>query len=180
MNHRRYIAWFLSSARVILETPRNGTQAVPYGFAGGWILSPAQVISETLHGDESSPLHCVVPFNHTGCIRNVAGGCSHPHGVRPEFSGLSHGLKTLHRSVFTAATLPPPFRVPFGILLRGTPEETRYIMVSQRLAAATELPLAVPFRWFESLPAQKNQAILLDDLIFWYAGRDSNPRPTDS
>ena len=56
------------------QRPRNGTQAVPYGFAGGWILSPAQVISETLHGDESSPLHCVVPFNHTGYIRNVAGG----------------------------------------------------------------------------------------------------------
>ena len=37
-----------------------------------------QVIVVTLHGDESSPLHCsvyvVVPFNHTGCIRNVAGG----------------------------------------------------------------------------------------------------------
>ena len=135
MIHRRYIAWFLSSARVILETPRNGTQAVPYGFAGGWILSPAQVISETLHGDESSPLHCVAPFNHTGCIRNVAGGCSHPHGVRPEFSGLSHGLKTLHRSVFTAAMLPPPFRVPSDVpknrsskkddLFFGTPEGTR-------------------------------------------------------
>ena len=27
-----------------------------------------------LAGDESSPLHGVVPFNRTGCIRNVAGG----------------------------------------------------------------------------------------------------------
>ena len=26
--------------------------------------------------------------------------------------GLSHGLKTVHRTVFTAAALPPPFRVP--------------------------------------------------------------------
>ena len=53
---------------------RNGTQAVPYGFAGRRYRSTAQVIFVTLHGDESSPLHCVIPFNHTGCIRNVAGG----------------------------------------------------------------------------------------------------------
>ena len=46
MNHRRYIAWYHSSARVLLET---------------------------LHGDESSPLHCVVPFNRTGYHCNVAG-----------------------------------------------------------------------------------------------------------
>ena len=37
--------------RLFLPRPRNGTQAVPYVFAGGWI-----------------------PFNRTGCIRNVAGG----------------------------------------------------------------------------------------------------------
>ena len=66
---------------------RNGTQAVPYGFAGWWILSSARVVFVTLLGgaprsesksidcrgqshldsiDESSPLHCVVPFKHTG------------------------------------------------------------------------------------------------------------------
>ena len=53
---------------------RNGTQAVPYGFAGGCYRSSAQVVFETLLGDESSPLHCVVPFIRTGYIRNVAGG----------------------------------------------------------------------------------------------------------
>ena len=36
-------------------------------------MSP-RVVVDTLHGDESSPLHYVVPFNHTGYIRNVAGG----------------------------------------------------------------------------------------------------------
>ena len=40
---------------------------------GGFVL-PARVIFATFRGDESSPLHCVVPFNRTGCIRNVAGG----------------------------------------------------------------------------------------------------------
>ncbi len=28
-----------------------------------------QVLFATLHGDESSPLHCVIPFNHTSYIR---------------------------------------------------------------------------------------------------------------
>ena len=56
------------------ERSRNGTQAVPYGFAGRWILSTTQVVFGTWLGDESSPLHCVIPFNQPGCIRNVAGG----------------------------------------------------------------------------------------------------------
>ena len=34
----------------------------------------ARVVFETLRGDESSPLHCVIPFSRTGCIRDVAGG----------------------------------------------------------------------------------------------------------
>ena len=40
---------------------------------GGSVLPP-RVVFGALHGDESSPLHCVVPFNRTGCIRNVPGG----------------------------------------------------------------------------------------------------------
>ena len=40
---------------------------------GGSVLS-TRVIFGALLGDESSPLHCVVPFNRTGCIRDVAGG----------------------------------------------------------------------------------------------------------
>ena len=77
------------------EGSRYGTQAVPYGFAGWWFRLTAQVLFVTLLGgaprseskstdcrgqshhdftDESSPLHCVVPFNRTGSIRNVAGG----------------------------------------------------------------------------------------------------------
>ena len=37
----------------------------------GWCRSTAQVVFETLLGDESSPLHCVAPFIPTGDIRNV-------------------------------------------------------------------------------------------------------------
>ena len=86
------------------HVPRNGTQAVPYGFAGRWVLSSTQVIIATwratrlpplhavgewyrstarvifvtLYGDESSPLHCVVPFICTGCIRDVSGTAHRP------------------------------------------------------------------------------------------------------
>ena len=42
--------------------------------AFGRYHSTARVVFATFCGDESSPLHCVVPFNRTGCIRNVAGG----------------------------------------------------------------------------------------------------------
>ena len=31
-----------------------------------------------MYGDESSPLHCVVPFNHTGYIRDVPGTAHRP------------------------------------------------------------------------------------------------------
>ena len=40
---------------------------------------PHGVIFGTLLGDESSPLHCVVPYIHTGCIRNVAAANSRPY-----------------------------------------------------------------------------------------------------
>ena len=42
--------------------------------AFGWYHSTARVVFVTWLGDESSPLHCVIPFIHTGCICNVAGG----------------------------------------------------------------------------------------------------------
>ena len=100
MNHRRYMAWSLSSTRVVFETPRNGTQAVPYGFAGGWYRLTAQVVFAACHGDESSPLHCVVPFIHTGYIGDahgtahrpfptvaLMGGTVHPHRFYSERSG---------------------------------------------------------------------------------------------
>ena len=60
------------------ERSRNGTQAVPYGFAGEWFRLTAQVVFGTLLGDESSPLHCVVPFNRTLYIRSVPGTARRP------------------------------------------------------------------------------------------------------
>ena len=57
-----------------LYSKRGGRQiAAPTDTLVGH-RSSAQVVFDTLLGDESSPLHCVIPFNHTGYIRNVAGG----------------------------------------------------------------------------------------------------------
>ena len=56
-----------------LYSKRGGRQiAAPTDTLVGH-RSSAQVVFETLLGDESSPLHCVVPFNRTGSIRNVPG-----------------------------------------------------------------------------------------------------------
>ena len=38
----------------------------------------ARVVFGTWHGDESSPLHCVVPFNRRSCIRSVPGTAHRP------------------------------------------------------------------------------------------------------
>ena len=48
----------------------------------------AQVLSETWHGDESSPLHCVVPFIQTDCIRNVPGTAHRPFPMVSLTGGL--------------------------------------------------------------------------------------------
>ena len=61
-----------------LQRPRNGTQAVPYGFAGGSYRSTARVVFATLLGDESSPLHGVVPFVRTSSIRGAPGTAHRP------------------------------------------------------------------------------------------------------
>ena len=44
---------------------------------GGSVLS-AQLVFETWHGDESSPLHCVVPFIRTGYNRSAPGTAHRP------------------------------------------------------------------------------------------------------
>ena len=46
--------------------------------------------------------------------------------------GLSHGLKTVHRTVFTAAALPPPFRVPPGASKIAYPEWDTLFLVRQK------------------------------------------------
>ena len=40
--------------------------------------------------------------------------------LAPCGAGLSHGLKTVHRTVFAAARLPPPFRVPYPFHKKNT------------------------------------------------------------
>mgnify|MGYP004644357731 CR=1 FL=1 len=53
---------------------------------GGFVLS-TRVLIGTCHGDESSPLHCVIPFNHTGSIRGVPrnGTQAVPYGFAGRF-----------------------------------------------------------------------------------------------
>ena len=69
----RALEWYHSPAQVIFETWR-AADCRPYRHTGGWYHSTARVIFAAWLGDESSPLHCVAPFNCTGYSRNVAGG----------------------------------------------------------------------------------------------------------
>ena len=73
--------------------------AVGMTYRGGSVL-PTQVMIAAWHGDESSPLHCVVLFIYTGYIRNVSGGVFPPHRfycffTLPGFSAL-HGGGIMH------------------------------------------------------------------------------------
>ena len=85
---------------------------------GGSVLS-TRVIFGALLGDESSPLHCVVPFNRTGYIRNVAGGRLPPLryicSVLPHFWRIYPCIvfwiigKTWYVTVGAAICRPPRF-----------------------------------------------------------------------
>ena len=79
---------------------RNGTQAVPYGFAGGWYHSTARVVFGTLHGDELSPLHCVVPFECAGSTKNRPA---------PDF-GSGPVIVYVYRSLYRSARYTPSDR----------------------------------------------------------------------
>ena len=46
--------------------------------AFGWCHSTTRVVFETWHGDESSPLHCVIPFIRTGYNRKAPGTAHRP------------------------------------------------------------------------------------------------------
>ena len=45
-----------------LPRPRNGTQAVPYGFAGGWYRLTAQVVYATWRAADCRPYNTFVPY----------------------------------------------------------------------------------------------------------------------
>ena len=49
-----------------------------------------------------------------GCdLSNEIDRCSHPYRMRSATNGFSHGLKTVHRTVFASVcALVPPFRIP--------------------------------------------------------------------
>ena len=62
------VGGFFSSAQVVFVTLLGGAPRSESKF----IDCRGQSHLDSI--DESSPLHCVIPFNQPGCIRNVAGG----------------------------------------------------------------------------------------------------------
>ena len=48
--------------------------AAPTDTLIGGTIQPHRLLFGTLHGDESSPLHCVVLFIHRGCYMGCWGG----------------------------------------------------------------------------------------------------------
>ena len=77
----------------------------------------------------------------TRCFRSI----HTPTGRVWNGKGLSHGLKTVHRTVFTAAPLSSP---AFSFGCGGTPEGTRYIKVlppSSRRQATVHRTVAFKF-----------------------------------
>ena len=91
-------------------------------ISGRWFCLSTRVVFDMLLGDESSPLHCVVPFNCTGCIRKVPGtahrpfptvslegGTIQPHGLYTERCLVV--LRTANQNLLIAGgnyTLIPP------------------------------------------------------------------------
>ena len=74
MNHRRYIAWYRSTAQVVFGTWRAASSR-PYRRS---TIQLHGLYSIRCYGDESSPLHCVIPFNRRGYIRYAPGTAHRP------------------------------------------------------------------------------------------------------
>ena len=51
--------------------------------------------------------------SHAGLPKDWKGPCQQPSGPPPWTFGFSHGLKTVHRTVFAFASLRPAFRIPY-------------------------------------------------------------------
>ena len=85
--------------------------------------------------DGSSPPDCCVFIFESLLSESQNGGFQvhpHPYGMRLNLEGLSHGLKTVHRTVFTAAALPPPFRVPLGVSKMPRSARSEAFLVRQK------------------------------------------------
>ena len=156
MTNRRVVPFIHTGC--FCNVSRNGTQTVLYDFADGWYRLSAQVILVTLHGDESSPLHCVVPFNRTGYIRGVPGtahrpfptvslegGLVHPHGLCLRrcmvVLRFGHGLAGC-RSAHPGGANPP---WPVGLPCRRAASLTRRRILASRKSAHPAFPS--PMRW---------------------------------
>ena len=134
------------------HVPRNGTQAVPYGFAGGRFRSTVQVIFAAWHGDESSPLHWVY---------RVLGNTIQPHWLYLQRGGrqiaaptcvvplrpLFLQSRTPYRASSTAYGGPPS---PKGKVLRGSVQphslySSRCLAMNHRRYIGCTVYWAIPF-----------------------------------
>ena len=71
--------WVVPFCPYRLYSKRGGRHnSRPYMHAGGWYRSTVRGVFASFCGDESSPLHCVIPFIHTDYSRNVPGTAHRP------------------------------------------------------------------------------------------------------
>ena len=108
------------------------------------------------------------------CAQQTAKVC------RKSLQGFFDSLR-LHTNMqpfkmFTKSLRESLIRAPLG-----TPEGTRDTKVSPRSSPGRATrPRRVAFKWFESLPQRIQKARHPNGcLAFWYAGRDSNPQPSE-
>ena len=76
---------------VILATWEDPSTPFHFGrddMSVGGFIHPHGLYSFRCHGDESSPLHCVIPFIHTGYIGDVSGTAHRPFPTY--FNGRIH------------------------------------------------------------------------------------------
>ena len=79
--------------------PRNQKRVIPFGITRFWY--------ECSYGTFGKG----APYQRLSAS-NLLRFHPHPCGMRLKPEGLSHGLKTVHRTVFTRPAAGPPFRVP--------------------------------------------------------------------
>ena len=81
--------------------------APPFTQGSLWVL-PHQCVYRWF---SEEPENCTTFHYPPQKRRDILTGAG-SYRIAPCGAGLSHGLKTVHRTVFAAAKLPPPFRVP--------------------------------------------------------------------
>ena len=152
MNHRRYIAWFRSTARVLFGTFPERHTGRSLRFRRG-----------------------VVPFNHTGYIRNVAGGRLPPLHTQPLCAYCSYNEKR------RTAPHPPPMAVPLprrGRFWRSTSAPIVPAMRNVVLPSSWQAPPCLSL-WERWPSVARTERVNVDDTNERYHSINA-PRPSQS